>query len=36
MRRVLVAMIFCLYGGTALAQLPASDELGNRVDAVAK
>lgn len=29
-------MIFCLYGGTALAQLPASDELGNRVDAVAK
>ena len=36
MRRVLVAMIFCLYGGTALAQLPASEELGNRVDAVAK
>ena len=36
MRRVLVAMIFCLYGGTALAQLPAGDELGNRVDAVAK
>ena len=36
MRRVLVAMIFCFYGGTALAQLPAGDELGNRVDAVAK
>src|SRR5436190_126720 len=36
MRRVLVATIFCLYGGTALAQLPASEELGNRVDAVAK
>ena len=29
-------MIFCLYGGTALAQLPASEELGNRVDAIAK
>ena len=29
-------MIFCFYGGTALAQLPAGDELGNRVDAVAK
>ena len=36
MRRVLVAMIFCLYGGTALAQLPASEELGNRVDVIAK
>src|SRR5436190_15193824 len=36
MRRVLVAMIFCLCGGTAFAQLPASDELGKRVDAVAK
>src|SRR6478672_13245290 len=36
MRRVLVAMIFCLYGGTALAQLPANEELGNRVDAIAK
>src|SRR5947199_3195739 len=36
MRTVLVAMIFCLYGGTALAQLPASEELGKRVDAVAK
>src|SRR5947207_3313799 len=36
MRRVLVAVIFSLYGGTALAQLPASEELGNRVDAIAK
>src|SRR5881394_773771 len=36
MRRVLVAMIFCLYSGAALAQLPASEELGKRVDAVAK
>ena len=36
MRRVLVAVIFSLYGGTALAQLPANEELGNRVDAVAK
>src|SRR6476469_6714393 len=36
MRRVLVATIFCLYGGTAFAQLPASEELGNRVDAIAK
>lgn len=29
-------MIFCLYGGTALAQLPASEEVGNRVDVIAK
>src|SRR4029450_321545 len=36
MRSVLPATIFCLYGGTALAQLPASQELGNRVDAIAK
>src|SRR5690349_3447524 len=36
MRKVLVATIFCLYGGTAFAQLPASEELGNRVDAIAK
>jgi CubicO group peptidase (beta-lactamase class C family) len=36
MRRVLAATIFCLYGGTAFAQLPASGELGNRVDAAAK
>jgi len=36
MRRVLVATIFCLYGGTVLAQLPTTEELGNRLDAVAK
>jgi CubicO group peptidase (beta-lactamase class C family) len=36
MRRVLAATIFCLYGGTALPQLPASGELGKQVDAVAK
>ena len=36
MRRMLVATIFCLYGGTAFAQLPASEELGSRVDAIAK
>src|ERR1044072_6932501 len=36
MRRVLVAMLFCVGGRTALAQLPASGELGNRSDAVAK
>jgi CubicO group peptidase (beta-lactamase class C family) len=29
-------MIFCLWSGTALAQLPASEELGSRVDAIAK
>ena len=36
MRKVLVATIICLYGGTALAQLPASEELGKQVDAAAK
>src|ERR1043165_1403736 len=36
MRRVLVATILCLYGGSVLAQSPASEELGNRVDAIAK
>ena len=36
MRRVLAAMIFCFCGGTALAQLPTSEELGKRVDAAAK
>src|SRR6185369_2134899 len=36
MRRVLAATIFCLYGGTALAQLPTTEALGKRVDAVAK
>lgn len=29
-------MIFCLYSRAALTQLPASEELGNRVDAIAK
>ena len=36
MRRVLVATILCLYGGSVLAQSPATEELGNQVDAVAK
>ena len=36
MRKVLAATIFCLCGGTALAQLPPSEELRNRVDAIAK
>src|SRR6266404_4820461 len=36
MRRVLAATIFCLCGGTALGQLPVNEELGNRVDAIAK
>jgi CubicO group peptidase (beta-lactamase class C family) len=36
MRRVLAATLICLYGGTALAQLPASGEVGNRVDAIAR
>ena len=36
MRRVLAATLICLCGGTASAQLPASEELGNRVDAIAK
>jgi D-alanyl-D-alanine carboxypeptidase len=36
MRRLVVATIFCLYGATALAQLPASDDLGNRIDAIAR
>ena len=36
MRRVLAATIVCLCGGTALAQLPATEELGNRVDVIAK
>jgi len=36
MRRVLAATIFCLYGGTVLAQLPTTEEVGNRVDAIAK
>jgi len=36
MRRVLAATIFCLYGETVLAQLPTTEEVGNRVDAIAK
>src|ERR1043165_1751914 len=36
MRRVLVAAILCLYGGSVLAPSPATEELGNQVDAVAK
>jgi CubicO group peptidase (beta-lactamase class C family) len=33
---VLAATIFCLCGGTADAQLPTTEGLGNRVDAIAK
>lgn len=36
MSRVLAVMIICLCGGTGLAQSPTSEELGNRVDAIAK
>jgi CubicO group peptidase (beta-lactamase class C family) len=36
MRKVLAATIFCLCGGTAVAQLPTTEALGDRVDAVAK
>ena len=36
MRRVLAATIFCLCGWTADAQLPTTEGLGNRVDAIAK
>src|SRR5690242_1759027 len=36
MRRVLAASIICLCCGTAFAQLQPSDELGKRVDAIAK
>ena len=36
MRRVLAATFICLCVWTADAQLPASEELGNRVDAIAK
>ncbi|HEX3251843.1 MAG TPA: serine hydrolase domain-containing protein, partial [Pyrinomonadaceae bacterium] len=35
MRKVLAATIFCLCGGTAVAQLPTTEALGNRVDALA-
>jgi CubicO group peptidase (beta-lactamase class C family) len=33
---VLAATILCLCGGTALPQSPVSEELGNRIDAIAK
>jgi CubicO group peptidase (beta-lactamase class C family) len=36
MRSVLAATLICLCGGTAVAQLPTTEALGNRVDAVAK
>src|ERR1051326_4725247 len=36
MRKVLAGMIICLCGGTALAQMPASEDLANRIDAIAK
>lgn len=36
MRRVLAATLICLCGGTARAQLPTNEALGNRVDAIAK
>lgn len=35
MRRVLAATIICFCGGTAFAQLPTAEALGNRVDALA-
>ena len=36
MSKVLATTISCLCGGIALAQLPASEDLGSRVDAIAK
>lgn len=36
MRRVLAAAIICFCGGTAFAQSPTAEALGNRVDAIAK
>jgi CubicO group peptidase (beta-lactamase class C family) len=36
MRKVLAATIFCLCGGTAVAQLPTTEALGDRVDAIAR
>lgn len=36
MRRVLAATIICFCGGTAFAQLPTAEALGNRMDAIAK
>ena len=35
MRRVLAATLICFCGGTAFAQLPTAEALGNRVDALA-
>jgi CubicO group peptidase (beta-lactamase class C family) len=36
MRKVLAVMIICLCGGKALAQVPAGEDLANRIDAIAK
>ena len=36
MRRVLAATIICFCGGTAFAQLPTAEALGNRMDAIGK
>src|SRR5438067_11892787 len=36
MRRLLAATLICLCGGTADAELPTTEGLSNRVDAVAK
>ena len=36
MRRVLATTIICFCGGTAFAQLPTADALGNRIDAIVK
>jgi D-alanyl-D-alanine carboxypeptidase len=36
MRRILVALIACLNGGVAAAQVPAAPDLGERVDAMAQ
>src|ERR1043165_5521294 len=36
MSKVVATTIFCLCGGISLAQLPASEDLGSRVDAIAK
>src|ERR1043165_1811035 len=36
MRKVLATTIFCLCGITAFAQFPTNDELGERIDTIAK
>jgi len=36
MRKVLLATVFSLCGGTALAQTITTEELGNRIDTIAK